>query len=120
MDPNKMFGYVVASGAAKVLDLRPQSQTYGQILPATAVNLGTFSASELASTPMAVAAILAGTGFQPPTPNVEMVDTAKMFSDPAHALIAQVTVNGGFSAASVCAGFFSTTPPKYRTAGDRR
>ena len=113
-DPSKIFGYVAADGGAVAvaLDLRSNSPTYGQVLPNTAValtpNLYVYSTAVNSDGSRLIAG---GSNYSPQTPNLDVIDTAKMFSDPTHALIAEVTVDNGVSAYDICTGFFSTIPP---------
>ena len=113
-DPSKIFGYVTTSSTGKdevlAVDLRTNSPTYGQVLPATAVALGIYP-SGMAINSDGSRLVVAGSGLTQQSPNVDIVDTGKMFTDPAHALIAEVTVDNGVIALGVCTGFFSTTPP---------
>lgn len=112
-DPNSLYGYVAASGGSVVaVDLRPNSQTYGQFLPSTSVTLPNLALSDIAISSDGGKLIIPGSPtLQSSGPNVDVVDTAKMLSDPMHALIAQLTVNGGIIADTACTGFFPTTPP---------
>ena len=113
-DPTKLYGYAgVGGGNVVAVDLQPNSQTYGQILATTTkVTLPNFSPNELVTNSDGSKLIAAGTpSVQPPVPNTYVVDTAKMLSDPAHAVLAQVIVNGGITANSVCTAFFVTAPP---------
>lgn len=109
-----LYGYVFSGsdGTALALDLQPNSPTYGHILGATAVTIPNLQVNEMALSSDGSRLIVAGALLvQQPAPNVDVVDTAKMLSDPAHALIAQLTVNNGIVAGTVCTGFFVTTPP---------
>ena len=111
-DPNGIIGYLSTGGMVIALDLRTNSPTYGQLLPSTTVTLGNgFYDYTMAVNSDGSRLILAGYPSFQDSPNVNVVDTSKMFTDPAHALIAQVTVNDGIEAEAVCTGFFPTTPP---------
>ena len=112
-DPNNLYGYAYSGGGSAVaVDLRPNSSSYGQILLDTQVTLPNSYPSDVAISSDGSKLILAGSSSsQPPAPNTDVVDTAKMLSDPTHALIAQLIVNNGISAVTVCTGFFPTTPP---------
>lgn len=113
-DPSKIFGYVVVFSNVfeiAVLDLRVGSPTYGQILPDTAVGLlSTFGTQSLAVNSDGSRLIVVGSPQAGNSPNVLVVDTAKMFTDPTHAIIESLTVAGGLPATGICTGFFSTTP----------
>ena len=112
-DPNNLYGYAAVSGGnVLAVDLRPNSQTYGQFLVSTSVTLPNLGVSDLAISSDGSRLVVSGDpSVQPPAPNVDVIDTAKMLSDPTHALLAQLTVNGGIDAITVCSGFFPTTPP---------
>lgn len=113
-DPNYAYalGFGTPNGVALPLDLRTNSPTYGQFLTADAVSLGTgFSSTDVAISSDASRLVVAGSTSKTPGPNVNVIDLAKMFTDPAHALISQPTLNGGVFVRAVCAGPFSTTPP---------
>jgi IPT/TIG domain len=112
-DPTALYGYLaLGTGSAMAVDLRPNSPTYGQVLPGTAVTLSNTFANELVVSSDGSRLILAEIPDNPPpTHNVDVIDTAKMLNDPTHAVVAQLTVDGGITADSVCTGFFSTTPP---------
>ncbi len=109
-------GYVVAHQNAQLvavpLDLRTNSPTYGQLLTSAAVGLGNFNGIGLAINSDATRMMVfgRGDGGDQAAPNLDEIDVTKMFSDPAHALISQLIVNGGVWT-HVAFGFFSTTPP---------
>ncbi len=115
-DPSKIFGYVgtYANGTYEllVLDLRTGSQTYGQLLSNTAISLGSsLNPYDMAVNSDGTRLIPVGFAVSQPGPNAAVVDTAKMFSDPSHAVLTQLTVDGGWEAIAVCTGFFAITPP---------
>ena len=111
-DPAKLYGYLAVFGRVLAVDLQPNSPTYGQVLAGTAVTLTNSSIPDVAISSDGSRLILAeAADSAPPRPTVDVVDTGKMLTDPAHALVAQLVVNGGISASTVCTGFFVTTPP---------
>ena len=111
-DPNNLYGYLAKSGSVLAVDLRPSSPTYGQVLANTQVALSNSSTLDVALSSDGSRLILAETPDNaPPMPNVDVIDTAKMLSDPNNAVVARLTVNGGLLADTVCTGFFLTVPP---------
>jgi len=110
-------GYVIVRGnnqaVAVPLDLRTNSQTYGQLLTSNAVSLGSgFNPAGLAINSDASRLLVSGRSDNGPQagPNLDVIDVAKMFSDPARAVLSQLIINGGVWT-HVAIGFFSTTPP---------
>ena len=114
MDPSKFFGYLAGgdsqSNVIMALDLRPNSPTYGSVLPQTRI-YATFVPSALAVNSDGTRVMMAGTPNPPPNVNTYVIDAAKMLTDPANAVIAQLQVSGGLGASAVSTGFFATTPP---------
>jgi hypothetical protein len=111
-DPSQMFGYIASDGNVWAVDLRPGSQSYGQILFDNKVGLSNYQVDELAISSDGSRVIAAQLPYAaPPMPNVDIVDAQKLISDPSHALIGSLTVAGGIAAYTVCTGFFVTTPP---------
>lgn len=103
-----LYGYVFsnASGSLLTLDLRPNSQTYGQILDNTAVPIPNISLADMAINSDGSRVIFSGVPVvQPPAPNVAVVDTVN------HVVTKLLTVSGGIPANATCTGFFPTTPP---------
>ncbi len=113
-DPLQLFGYLALQiggvDAIAAVDLRPSSPTYGSILLPTAVN-SAFAPNAVAINSDGSRVVMVGAPYAPPSSNTFVIDAAKMITDPAHAIIAQLQVNGGISAAATCTGFFSTVPP---------
>ena len=111
-DPAKLYGYAATVDSVIALDFVSGSPTYGQILPNTKVTLPNLSPIELAVSSDGSKLIIGGDpSVAPPAPNVDVVDSAKMLSDPNNALLNQLTVNGGISMGTVCDGMFVSTPP---------
>ena len=111
-DQSQLFGYIASDGNVWAVDLRPGSETYGQILFNNKVGLSNYGVDELAVSSDGSRVIAAEIpAVAPPVPNVDIVDAQKLISDPNHALIASLTVAGGITADTVCTGFFLTTPP---------
>lgn len=111
-DQTKLFGYIASDGNVWAVDLRPGSQTYGQILFNNKVGLSNYTVDELAVSSDGSRVIAAESpAVAPPAPNVDIIDAQKLISDPNNALIASLTAGGGISADTVCTGFFATAPP---------
>ncbi len=112
-DPSKIFGYMALQGdlgdQVVALDLRANSPTYGHVLLGTAV-FPQLSPYSLAINSDGSRLILVGSVYFPPSANTYVIDALKMISDPADAIIAQITAGNG-AGESVGTGFFSTTPP---------
>ena len=115
-----VYGYVLGFGnsglSATVLDLNPLSPTFGQLLPATEVVFQSlFSGGQTAAainaegTKLAVGGYKAGTNS--PNPNLLVIDTGKMFTDPTHAIVGQATVAGGTIPIGITVASVMTTPP---------
>ncbi len=116
---NPSYGYLVGSGpqfsfSALVIDLNPGSQTFGQILPQTEVDLSAyfFFESGLAVNPsgnrLLVSGFLAG---QSPHPNVIVIDTGQMLSHPDQAIVATTTAANGAQTNGLAIATISTTEP---------
>lgn len=116
-DPSEIFGYGVVYRSSVVeieaLDLRSNSPTYGNFLESTAVPLDPlFGAQSMVVNSDGSRLIVVGSSSQNQnSPNTLVVDTAKIFSDPTHAIIKSLTIEGGLPATAVCTGFFQTVPP---------
>ncbi len=111
-DPSKIYGYVVGSNlngeALAALDLVVNSPTYGMVLPSTQ------SPVDLSVEEMAInsdGSRIVVVGLPNSSHNVEVFDTNKLFNDPSNARIAEVNVENGTQAESVCIGSFSFTIP---------
>jgi len=107
-DPTQLYGWVYSGNGGRVLqvDLRPTSQTYGQILASPTVTIPNLSVNEITSNSDGSKLIVAGAQTVHPAPNVYVVDTTSM------TIATQLTASGGgIPANSVCNGIFSTTPP---------
>ncbi len=121
-DPNNLFGYVALQGdlgdQIVALDLRANSPTYGQILLSTAV-FPQLTPYSLAINSDGTRLIVVGSVYYPPAPNTYVIDALKMITDPADAIIAEVTAGSGADGEAVGTGFFSTTPPD-TACGQRR
>lgn len=113
-DPSQLFGYfalqIAGSDAIAALDLRPNSPTYGFVLEPTAVS-SAFAPAAVAVNSDGSRVIMVGSPYAPPAVNTFVIDAAKMITDPAHAIIAQLQIDSGLTAGAVCTGFFSTVPP---------
>jgi hypothetical protein len=109
------FAYITANGGqgsvAYAIDLRSNSPTYAQVLTATAVQLGSFQPSGMAVSSDGSELVVAGVPGLPQSPNVVVIDTGKMFSDPAQAVTAQLQIDNGMAANDVCIAGFLTTKP---------
>ena len=105
-DSSMSLGFIAAPPLAYAVDLRANSQTYGQVLSGSAVSTDFNQA--LPNHGLAVSSdnsrlIVVGQNFTT-GPNVNIIDTAKMLTDPADAIIARVTVDNGAGPYGVCAG----------------
>ncbi len=112
-DSSKVFAYFTYQNqSALAVDLRANSPTYGKVLPNSAVALDVdfVPSSGLAVNSDSSRLVVVGES-QAPSPNVDIIDTAKMLSDPQNAIVARVTVDNGVGGAGVCTGSFSTVPP---------
>ncbi len=106
-DPTKYFGYITGeeenyyTDVAAVVDFRPGSPTYGQVLPSTIVELTNLyrdiNGSGLAINSDGSKLVVSGDGQQQYGPNLLVVDTGKMFTDPTHAIIDSQIIVGGAS-----------------------
>jgi len=112
-DSSKVFAYIAYQNqSALAIDLRANSRTYGNVLPdsAVALDVNFVPPSGLAVNSDSSRLVIVGES-QAPSPNLDIVDTAKMLSDPQNAIVARVTVDNGVGGAGVCTGNFSTIPP---------
>ena len=121
-DPSREYGYVLGwdtngSFSATVLDLRPGSHTYGQLLPSTEVVLDDYFPSlyALGAAISPDGSKLVVTGFkanrQAPQPNAVVIDTSLMLTNPGQAIVGQATVAGGASPNGVTIASVTTTLP---------
>ncbi|MGC2109062.1 MAG: WD40 repeat domain-containing protein [Candidatus Korobacteraceae bacterium] len=117
---NPAYGYVLAWDpdgyfSATVLDLRNGSPTFGQLLPATEVNLNSYFYYPSGEASDAAGSRLVVTGYhassQGPQPNTVVVDTALMLTNPSQAVVATPIVASGAQTNAVTVGSASTTPP---------
>lgn len=112
-NPSKIYGYVVADingPQLAVLDLVVNSPTYGTVLPATQAEVD-LVLEEMAINSDGSRLVLVGLPDYLVNHNVEIYDTAKLFSDPGNARTGTVDVGPGQQLSSVCIGAFSTTIP---------
>ncbi len=120
-DPSKYFGYITGfddqsyNQVAAVVDFRPGSQTYGQVLPNTTVQLPNFYrdnyGSGLAINSDGSKLVIAGDGQQQFGPNLLVLDTGKMLTDPTNAIIDSQIVVGGANTYGLGIGIVNLTPP---------
>ncbi len=114
VNPSQLFGYLALQlagiDAVAAVDLRPNSPTYGSILPQTAVN-SAFAPNGVAVNSDGSRLIMVGAPYAPPSVNTFVIDAAKMIVDPFNAVIARLQIDSGVSAQAVCTGFFTTVPP---------
>ena len=111
-DPNAVYGYLLGADfnnlgteVVEVVDLRPTSQTFGKVLPNTKVWLP--GATNLAISTDGTRIVAAG-AF---APNVSVLDTGLMRTDPAHAVIQQSSLAGGAKTWGLAVASVTTTPP---------
>ena len=121
-DPTKYFGYVTFTDfnsfypAVAAVDFRPGSSSYGQVLPATEVQMANLSRTDVYGSGLAISSdgsklAIGGDNVGPPYYNLMAVDTGLMFSDPMHALVASLYVADGAATQGVTVGRISVTPP---------
>ena len=114
LDPSKLFGYVAANAdpgdEVLGLDLRANSPTYGQILSTSSI-VTSFFPGGLAINSDGTRLVAVGAPSPSPGINTYAIDALKLITDPVHALVAQLAVDGGQQAFVACTGFFSTMPP---------
>jgi len=106
-DPNFDF-------AAVVIDLNPGSPTFGQLLPQTEVDLSAYLYGESGLALNASGSRLLVSGFhagQTPQPNVFVIDTGLMLTDPNQAIVAMTTAAGGAQTNGLTIATISTTIP---------
>ena len=122
IDPSKVYGYLVrrVSGkyAASVVDLRPGSQTFGQLIANTDVSLqlGTYSMQleGLAINPAGTRLVVSGQQLNQssPLPNLLVLDTGLMLTNPGAAIVGQaVAANGGQLDGVTVASITTSSPP---------
>ena len=111
-DPSQVFGYLADGSGVSVVDLRPGSSTFGQVLPGTTAILSfdtQFSSIAINSDgSRAVAISRAGAAGN----NVAVLDTALLRSNPSTAVLSQTRIsNANSSLTGVHVGFVDTQPP---------
>ncbi len=108
------FDYGLGATVAEVIDLRPGSQTYGQLISSSEVDLtSAYGVGGLAISPdgsRLITTVFHGSQ-QGPQPNALVLDTALMLSDPSQAIVAQPTVAGGARTYGVNASLITASAP---------
>ncbi len=121
--PGNIYAYLLGAGpdgnfSATAFDLNSTSPTFGQVLPATEVPLTSYfnnqnslwsSAINAAGTRLTVGGFKAWTIT--PNPNAVEIDTAKMFTDPQHAIVGEATAAGGVRPYGMTIASITATPP---------
>ena len=121
-DPSKVYGYLLrnVSGTfvASVVDLRPGSPTFGQLIAGTDVNLAIgqngVQPSDLAINPEGTRLVVAANQPDPnhPLPNLQVIDTGLMLTNPGGAVVGQaVAADGGTLEGLTIASIVTTPPP---------
>lgn len=121
-DPSKTYGYLLHSVQnglqVTLVDLIPNSPTFGQLIPNTDVNLaiGSFGlgSSGLALNPTGTMLVFAGEQPDPnmALPNIQVIDTALMLTNPSNAVIAKsVSANGTATEGVAVANISTSIPP---------
>ena len=122
-NPGSIYAYLFGAGpdgnfAVTAFDLNGGSPTFGQVLPATEVSLTSFFSNQYSMRSSAInpeGTRLTIGGFKSwktsPNPNVVEVDTGKMFTDPAHAIVGNATASGGVRPYGLAMASIVTTPP---------
>ncbi len=122
-NPGSIYAYLFGAGpdgnfAVTAFDLNGSSPTFGQVLPSTEVSLTSFFSSQYSMWSSAInpeGTRLTIGGFKSwktsPNPNVVEVDTGKMFTDPAHAIVGNATASGGVRPYGLAMASIVTTPP---------
>ena len=114
-DSSKVFAYFISQMHTYPIDLRANSPTYGQVLTNSAVTLDAFYSVRTHALAVSTdgSRLIVGGAYLtgPQSPNIDVIDTAKMLNDPQNAVVARVTVNNGDGVAGICTGNFSTIPP---------
>lgn len=107
LDPQGDFGAVV-------IDLNSGSNTFGQLLPQTEVDLTTHFFGESGLAVNSSGSRLLVSGFhagQSPQPNVIVINTEQMLINPSQAIVATPTVANGAHTNAVSIATISTTMP---------
>jgi hypothetical protein len=116
-DPSRVFGYLLrrVSGnyVASVVDLRPGSPTFGQLIAGTDVILSNATLSGLAINPEGTRLVVPAQQINPnsPLPNLLVIDTSLMFTNPAAAIVGQATAANGGSLEGVTIATIVTSRP---------
>ena len=121
-DPSKVYGYLlrVVSGnpVASVVDLRPGSPTFGQLIANTDVNLAIgqngFQLEDLAINPEGTRLVVAAqqSNQNGPLPNLLVIDTGLMLTNPGSAIVGQaVAADGGTLEGLTIASIVTSPPP---------
>ena len=120
-DPTNIYGYVVrrfsGNSFASVVDLRPASPTFGQLIAGTDVNLkigsSIFSPSGLSINAAGTRLVVAGEHLNPnsPLPNALVMDTALMLTNPGAAIVQQATLSNGATVEGMTIAPVSTAAP---------
>ena len=119
--PGSIYGYLLADDpdfnfSATVLDLNPGSQTFGQLLTSTEVVMPQFPLGFNGAAINGDGSRLVVAGFQGnksgPQPNVVVLDTGLMLTDPSLAIVGQSTAaNGALPEGLAIATVATTVPP---------
>ena len=121
--PGSVYGYLLGAGpdgkfSATAVDLNDGSPTFGQLLSQTEVLLNSYFNNQNFLSAAAISqdgARLVIGGFKAwqssPNPNVVEIDTAKMFTDPQHAIVGDATAGGGVRPYGIAIATVTTTPP---------
>ena len=120
-DPSKVYGYLLRNGNGKyvvsVVDLRPGSPTFGQLIANTDVNisLGQYGLlmSGLAINPEGTKVVVAAQQYNQngPLPNLLVIDTGLMLTNPGAAIVGEATAADGGATEGVTIASIVTTPP---------
>ncbi len=111
---NPQYAYILGSGnflfSATVANLQT-----GELLPQTEVELDNFFyvSSTAAINPEGTRLVVGGELDAPvkPNPNLVVIDTGKMFSDPSHAIVGHATIADGVRPYGTAIAAVTTTPP---------
>jgi IPT/TIG domain len=120
-DPSKVYGYLLRNNGqyvASVVDLRPGSPTFGQLIAKTDVNLVLRDGvvlSGFAINPEGTRLVVAGQQYNyngPGLPNLLVIDTALMLTNPGSAIVGQGTAADDTVLEGVAiASIVTTVPP---------
>ena len=126
LSPTSEYGYYIgldtnSDWSVTAIDLRPTSQTFGQLLTSTEVVLpyGAADASGASISPDGSRIVIGqfSRSSQGPLPNAFVIDTAKLLTDPSHAIVAQSTLPGGVQAAAVASTTLQIAPGSPTVSG---